>query len=124
MPQTSTAGEIASSASMTFSVMKMLSMSQYLSQNQKALPVRNTAMNAPSKIWNAGNNAMSASTHISAMKLKMVKEPLKKVKVKANSMNANAIGKTMPAGMHATEKKSTEPYCIWLECHSYKVREL
>lgn len=79
-------------------------------------------MNAPSRIWNAGNNAMSASTHILAMKLKMVKEPLEKEK--ANSMNANVIGKTMPAGMHATEKKSTEPFCIWLECHTYKVREL
>merc|ERR1712045_1096766 len=99
MPQTSTAGEIVSSALMTFSAMKMSSMSQYLSLNQKVLLVRNSATNAPSRIWNAGKNAMNASTHISAMK-KMVKEPLKEVKV--NLMNANVIGKTTPAGMHAT----------------------
>merc|ERR1712203_12819 len=121
MPQTSTAGEIVSSALMTFSAMKMSSMSQYLSLNQKVLLVRNSATNAPSRIWNAGKNAMSASTHISAMK-KMVKELLKEVKV--NLMNANVIGKTTPAGMHATEMKSTEPFCSWLECHTYKVREL
>merc|ERR1719225_898614 len=94
MPQTSIAGEIASSALMTFSAMKMSSTSQYLSLNQKVLLVRNSATNAPSRIWIAGKNAMSASTHISAMKW-MVKEPLKevKVKVKANLMNANVIGK-------------------------------
>ena len=75
-------------------------------------------MNAPSRIWNAGNNAMSASTHISAMKLKMVKEPLEKEK--ANSMNANVIGKTMPAGMHATEKKSTDPLAYGLNATPIK----
>jgi len=123
MPQTSTAGEIVSSALMTFSAMKMSSTSQYLSLNHKVLLVRNSATNAPSRIWIAGKNAMSALTHISAMKL-MVKEPLKEVKVKANLMNANVIGKTTPAGMHATEMKSTEPFCSWLECHTYKVREL
>merc|ERR1719273_853475 len=123
MPQTSTAGEIVSSALMTFSAMKMSSTSQYLSLNQKVLLVRNSATNAPSRIWIAGKNAMSASTHISAMKW-MVKEPLKEVKVKANLMNANVIGKTTPAGMNATEMKSTELFCSWLECHTYKVIEL
>merc|ERR1719189_2530144 len=68
MPQTSTAGEIVSSALMTFSAMKMSSTSQYLSLNQKVLLVRNSATNAPSRIWIAGKNAISASTHISAMK--------------------------------------------------------
>merc|ERR550539_2321090 len=104
MPQTLTAGENASSASMTFLAMKMSSMSQYLSLNQKVLLVRNSATNAHSRIWIAGKNAISALTHISVMK-KMAKEPLKKVKVKANLMNANAIGKMTPAGMHATEMK-------------------
>merc|ERR1712060_843989 len=113
MPQTLTAGENASSASMTFLAMKMSSMSQYLSQNQKVLLVRNSATNAHSRIWIAGKNAISALTHISVMK-KMAKEPLKKVKVKvkANLMNANAIGKMTPAGMHATEMKSTEPLLL------------
>jgi len=113
MPQTLTAGENASSASMTFLAMKMSSMSQYLSLNQKVLLVRNSATNAHSRIWIAGKNAISALTHISVMK-KMAKEPLKKVKVKvkANLMNANAIGKMTPAGMHATEMKSTEPLLL------------
>merc|ERR1712060_578361 len=111
MPQTLTAGENASSASMTFLAMKMSSMSQYLSQNQKVLLVRNSATNAHPRIWIAGKNAISALTHISVMK-KMAKEPLKKVKVKANLMNANAIGKMTPAGMHATEMKSTEPLLL------------
>merc|ERR1712060_491186 len=100
MPQTLTAGENASSASMTFLAMKMSSMSQYLSQNQKVLLVRNSATNAHSRIWIAGKNAISALTHISVMK-KM-----------ANLMNANAIGKMTPAGMHATEMKSTEPLLL------------
>merc|ERR1719150_2205568 len=75
MPQTLTAGGSASSASMTFLAMKMSSMSQYLSLNQKVLLVRNSVTNAHSRIWIAGKNAISALTHILVMK-KMAKEPL------------------------------------------------